>query len=156
MPGVNQILNHHSSWLTFIYNISLIILNLQKFTTTSPPPHPPQHTHTHTHIHTQTYMDYIRGLPINDTPEMFGLHDNANITFALNETFQLLEGILLLQPKSSKGAGKSREEVSWLAKTVIKTYFTALAWFMTQLKLCLILCVVIAWFMARLMACVLY
>ena len=61
-------------------------------------------------------MDYIRGLPINDTPEMFGLHDNANITFALNETFQLLEAILLLQPKSSKGAGKSREEVSCLTK----------------------------------------
>lgn len=58
-------------------------------------------------------MEYIRGLPINNTPEMFGLHDNANITFALNETSQLLEGILLLQPKSSKGAGKSREEVSF-------------------------------------------
>jgi len=58
-------------------------------------------------------MEYIRGLPINDTPEMFGLHDNANITFALNETSQLLGGILLLQPKSSKGAGKSREEVSY-------------------------------------------
>ena len=59
------------------------------------------------------YMEYIQGLPINDTLEMFGLHDNANITFALNETSQLLEGILLLQPKSSKGAGKSREEVSF-------------------------------------------
>ena len=56
-------------------------------------------------------MEYIRSLPINDTPEMFGLHDNANITFALNETFQLLGGILALQPKSSKGAGRSREEV---------------------------------------------
>ena len=56
-------------------------------------------------------MQEIRGLPINDTPEMFGLHENANITFALNETFALLNGILLLQPKSSAGGGQSREEV---------------------------------------------
>ena len=58
-------------------------------------------------------MTYIRGLPINDTPEMFGLHDNANITFALNETSSLLEGFLKLQPKSASGAGHSREEVSY-------------------------------------------
>ena len=57
-------------------------------------------------------MQHIRGLPINDTPDMFGLHDNANITFAMNETFALLNGILRLQPKSSAGGGQSREEVS--------------------------------------------
>ena len=56
-------------------------------------------------------MTYIRTLPINDTPEMFGLHDNANITFALNETSSLLEGFLKLQPKSASGTGHSREEV---------------------------------------------
>ena len=62
-------------------------------------------------------MEYIRGLPINDTPEMFGLHDNANITFAVNETYQLLNGIVKLQPKSKTGGGRSQEEVSrsaWL------------------------------------------
>ena len=56
-------------------------------------------------------MKYIRGLPINDTPEIFGLHDNANITYALNETFQLLNNIVLLQPRSSSDGGLSREEV---------------------------------------------
>ena len=56
-------------------------------------------------------MEYIRELPINDTPEIFGLHENANITFAQNETFSLLNGILLLQPKSASGSGRSREEV---------------------------------------------
>ena len=59
----------------------------------------------------QVYMEYIRGLPINDTPEMFGLHDNANITFAVNETYQLLNGIVKLQPKSKSGGGRSQEEV---------------------------------------------
>jgi dynein heavy chain len=57
------------------------------------------------------YMTYIRSLPINDNPELFGLHDNANITFAQNETFALLSGLLQLQPKQSSGGGISREEV---------------------------------------------
>ncbi len=60
----------------------------------------------------QEYMEYVRSLPINSNPEIFGLHDNANITFAMNETYQLLSGILKLQPKSTSGAGSSREDVS--------------------------------------------
>ncbi|XP_048258404.1 dynein axonemal heavy chain 1-like isoform X3 [Haliotis rufescens] len=57
------------------------------------------------------YTAFIRSLPINDTPEIFGLHDNANITFAQAETLFLLTGLLQLQPKSKAGGGKSREEV---------------------------------------------
>jgi len=29
----------------------------------------------------QTFRDYIESLPINDSPEVFGLHENANITY---------------------------------------------------------------------------
>ena len=43
-------------------------------------------------------------------PEIFGLHDNANITFAQNETYTLLGTIVQLQPKSSTAGGQSREE----------------------------------------------
>ncbi|XP_076467072.1 dynein axonemal heavy chain 1-like isoform X2 [Babylonia areolata] len=57
------------------------------------------------------YLEYIKSLPINDTPEIFGLHENANITFAQNETLLMLEGLLQLQPKTATGGGKSREEV---------------------------------------------
>lgn len=57
-------------------------------------------------------MEYVKSLPINDTPEIFGLHDNANITFAQNETSAVLESLVKLQPKTSSGGGKSREEVS--------------------------------------------
>lgn len=59
-------------------------------------------------------MEYIKSLPINDTPEIFGLHDNANITFAQNETTAALNSLVRLQPKTSSGGGKSREEVSLL------------------------------------------
>lgn len=59
----------------------------------------------------QGYISYIKGLPLNDMPEIFGLHDNANITFAQNETFALLGAIIQLQPKSSTVGGQGREEV---------------------------------------------
>ena len=59
-------------------------------------------------------MLYIKSLPINDTPKIFGLHDNANITFAQNETFSLLNSITLLQPRASSGGSTSREDVSLL------------------------------------------
>ncbi|VDM31966.1 unnamed protein product [Hydatigera taeniaeformis] len=60
-----------------------------------------------------SYLRYIQSLPINDLPEIFGLHENANITFAQNETFQLLADLVLLQPRtsySSKG-GKAHEDI---------------------------------------------
>ncbi|XP_078663939.1 dynein axonemal heavy chain 1-like [Branchiostoma floridae x Branchiostoma belcheri] len=58
-----------------------------------------------------TYMAYIKSLPINDPTEIFGLHDNANITFAQNETFTILGDLVSMQPKTSSSTGKSREEV---------------------------------------------
>lgn len=57
------------------------------------------------------YVTYIKSLPINDMPEIFGLHSNANITSAQNETIANFEALLLLQPKTAASGGKSREEV---------------------------------------------
>ncbi|XP_054939233.1 dynein axonemal heavy chain 1-like [Physeter macrocephalus] len=57
------------------------------------------------------YLSYIKSLPLNDMPEIFGLHDNANITCAQNETYTLLGTIVQLQPKSSSAGGQRREEI---------------------------------------------
>ena len=53
------------------------------------------------------YCDYVRALPFNEGPEVFGLHDNANISCAISETNLLLDTALNLQPRSVGGVGKS-------------------------------------------------
>uniref|UniRef100_A0A673IRK3 Dynein heavy chain C-terminal domain-containing protein n=1 Tax=Sinocyclocheilus rhinocerous TaxID=307959 RepID=A0A673IRK3_9TELE len=57
------------------------------------------------------YLTYFRGLPIKDWPEIFGLHVNANISFAQNEIFALLGTLVKLQPRAAASGGKSRDEV---------------------------------------------
>ncbi|KAG7240353.1 hypothetical protein INR49_026924, partial [Caranx melampygus] len=64
-----------------------------------------------TSLDVQGYLTYIRGLPINDTPEIFGLHDNANISFAQSESFALLGAVVRLQPRAASAGGKSQEEI---------------------------------------------
>jgi dynein heavy chain len=48
---------------------------------------------------------------LNPDPEAFGLHDNAEITTNQISTSTLLEDMISMQPKASKGKGKSREEI---------------------------------------------
>jgi len=57
------------------------------------------------------FLGYLTGLPGNAGPEVFGLHDNADITCAQNDTYTMFRTILSLQPRSSSGGGKSRDEV---------------------------------------------
>jgi len=42
----------------------------------------------------QSYVDYIRALPLNPNPEVFGLHENADITKDNQETTQVLSHII--------------------------------------------------------------
>ena len=55
---------------------------------------------------------HIRGLPPVPHPEIFGLHENADITCDQNETYAMFDTVLSLQPRVGGGAGAaSREEV---------------------------------------------
>jgi dynein heavy chain len=48
----------------------------------------------------ESYREFIRDLPINDSAEIFGLHPNAEMSSAINETNQLLGTALSLQPRT--------------------------------------------------------
>jgi dynein heavy chain len=50
-------------------------------------------------------------MPVTDLTEVFGLHENADITSAINDTNQLLGTALSLMPRKAAGAGKTQEEV---------------------------------------------
>jgi dynein heavy chain len=56
-----------------------------------------------------SYHDFIKDkLPLNDHIEIFGLHENAEITSAIGRTNSMLETALVIQGSSSaKGSGKS-------------------------------------------------
>jgi dynein heavy chain, axonemal len=57
------------------------------------------------------YIRYIQTLPLVPHPEAFGLHENAEITTNQTATRDILENVLSVQPKTSAGKGKSREEI---------------------------------------------
>ncbi|NWZ66399.1 DYH5 protein, partial [Acrocephalus arundinaceus] len=60
----------------------------------------------------EDYLQYIEQLPVIDTPEVFGLHPNADITYQTNLANETFTTIVSIQPKdSSTRGGETREAV---------------------------------------------
>ncbi|XP_019624088.1 PREDICTED: dynein heavy chain 8, axonemal-like [Branchiostoma belcheri] len=58
------------------------------------------------------FLEAIEALPAVDSPEVFGLHSNADITYQSNTAKDVLDTIMSIQPKDSGGgAGETRESV---------------------------------------------
>lgn len=55
---------------------------------------------------------YIESLPLDEDPEVFGMHPNANIAYEKFTVGILNDTILMIQPRvASKGAGKTPDEL---------------------------------------------
>ncbi|XP_027139394.1 dynein heavy chain 6, axonemal [Larimichthys crocea] len=60
----------------------------------------------------EQYKKYIESLPIIDDPEIFGMHENANLAFQRQETVTLINTILDVNPRSSASHGaKSNDDI---------------------------------------------
>ncbi len=60
----------------------------------------------------ESYLQYIRSLPLIQNPEVFGMHENANITKDLAETSLLITSVLATQAQSSGTSGsKSKDDI---------------------------------------------
>jgi hypothetical protein len=57
------------------------------------------------------HLQAIEAFPLVQTPEVFGLHSNADIQYYTNATRILWRNLVELQPRTvSKGSGPTREE----------------------------------------------
>uniref|UniRef100_A0A803V5S6 Dynein axonemal heavy chain 3 n=1 Tax=Ficedula albicollis TaxID=59894 RepID=A0A803V5S6_FICAL len=75
----------------------------------------------------ESYIEYIRSLPITTHPEVFGLHENADITKDNQETNQLFDAVLLTLPREAGGADLAQDILSKLPSSfdmeeVMKAY----------------------------------
>ncbi|CAB0031813.1 unnamed protein product [Trichogramma brassicae] len=60
------------------------------------------------------YREFIDTFPIIEDPEIFGMHENANIAFQLKESKTMMNTIMEVQPKvGSGGEGKSSADIAY-------------------------------------------
>ncbi|RTG85472.1 dynein heavy chain, axonemal, partial [Schistosoma bovis] len=58
------------------------------------------------------YMEYVSSLPFSSGPELFGMNENANLVYQLQETNNLLSVILNVQPRTNTmSTGKTNDDM---------------------------------------------
>ncbi|TGZ44717.1 Dynein heavy chain 1, axonemal [Temnothorax longispinosus] len=68
------------------------------------------------------YLEYIKGFPLNDDPSLFGMHSNADISYAQAEAYACLATLLNMQPRELGVVTASVEEVtSQITKDMLST-----------------------------------
>jgi dynein heavy chain len=66
--------------------------------------------------------EYMEELPLTDPPEIFGMNENANITYQKQETENILETVLSIQPRAVDGGGgkTNDEKVAEIAQKIMQ------------------------------------
>ncbi|KAM8834259.1 LOW QUALITY PROTEIN: dynein axonemal heavy chain 12-like [Synchiropus picturatus] len=67
----------------------------------------------------QGYLEFIQGLPPSQDPEVFGLHENANISKDLRQTRQLLDSLLLTQGRAAASGAAGEAAVCDVARDIL-------------------------------------
>jgi dynein heavy chain len=59
-----------------------------------------------------TYLAYLKdSFPLNDAPEVFGLHQNAEITSGINQTNEFMASLLNLLPRTTSFEGMTPDQI---------------------------------------------
>ncbi|CAJ1990204.1 dynein heavy chain [Leishmania donovani] len=78
--------------------------------------------HTLEPVSRKHYLSYLDSWPLNPQPEIFGLHENADITCAQNTTHSILSTVLALESRGGAGTtSSSREQLLTATATEIST-----------------------------------
>jgi dynein heavy chain len=69
----------------------------------------------------QCCREFIKALPATETPEVFGMHENANIAFEVQETHRVLDTILAMQPRLATLPGSTTpdQQVAAIAASIL-------------------------------------
>lgn len=59
-------------------------------------------------VNLEGFKDYLRTLPNQDDPEIFGMHENANINYQFQESDHIINTVLAIQPKEKGKLGLGR------------------------------------------------
>ena len=57
------------------------------------------------------YVEYIKQLPLNQLPEVFGIHENGDISRQLSDTKLLFDSVLTTQERAASSGQKSSDEI---------------------------------------------
>lgn len=57
----------------------------------------------------QEYKEYVQNFPTLEDPEIFGMHENANLVFQTKETNFFINTLLVGQPRSAADEGQAQE-----------------------------------------------
>ena len=65
--------------------------------------------------------EFIKALPAVETPEVFGMHENANIAFEVQETHRVVDTILAMQPRLATLSGSTTpdQQVATIAASIL-------------------------------------
>jgi len=65
------------------------------------------------------YVEFIKNLPTTQVPEIFGMHDNVDISRELQETKQLFDNVLLTMGRGEGGGGGKSDDTLYSIATDI-------------------------------------